>query len=385
MATKLSDRSKFLVQSEIRNMSIESDKVGGINLSQGICDLPVPPQVELGAAEAMKNGFNQYTRYDGLPELRRAIAKKSSYYNKINANPDTNIVVSTGATGALYSACLALLNPGDEVIVFEPYYGYHINTLLAADAVPVYVKMTPPNWDFGMADLEKAVTKKTKAIIICTPANPCGKVFSEAELEQLADFCIKHDLFIFTDEIYEYIVYDGRKHISPASIPRISDRTITVSGYSKTYSITGWRVGYCICHEKWKEMIGYINDLVYVCAPAPLQLGVAQGILELPDKFYEDLSEKYKVKRDLLCETLTSAGLTPYVPQGAYYVLADVSRLPGKTSKDKAMYLLKKTRVASVPGSAFYHDDSGENTVRFCFARDDSKLKEACEQLKKLL
>ncbi len=384
MNPSINKQVELLAQSEIRNMSIECDKINGINLSQGICDLPVPMEVEQGVIEGLKKGFNQYTRYDGLIELREAIAKKTSHYNKIEIDPEKNVVVSAGATGAFYSACLALLNQGDEVIIFEPYYGYHVNTLLAVGAVPRYIKMTSPDWNFSMADLESAITPKTKGIVINTPANPCGKVFSRQELEQLADFSIKHNLFVFTDEIYEYITYDNKEHLSPGSIERIFDRTITISGYSKTYSITGWRIGHCVCHEAWKDIIGYINDLVYVCAPAPLQYGTAQGIIKLPDEFYKGLSEKYKIKRDQLCSTLQLIGLTPYIPQGAYYVLADVSRVPGQTSKEKAMFILNKTGVASVPGCAFYHDGGGENLVRFCFAKDDKKLAEACERLQKL-
>ncbi|MFZ2456933.1 MAG: pyridoxal phosphate-dependent aminotransferase [Candidatus Altiarchaeia archaeon] len=384
MKLSVSARSKEIVQSEIRTMSIECDKVNGINLSQGVCDLDLPLPVKMGAKEAMDAGINHYTRYDGLPELRNAIASKMRKYNNIESDPEKNIIVSCGATGAFYSACLALLNPGDEVIIFEPYYGYHINTLLATQARPVYVRMSPPDWSFNMEDLERAVTPKTKGIMINTPANPSGKVFTKKELKLLADFAIKHDIFIFTDEIYEYFIYAGAKHISPGSLQEIKDRTITISGYSKTFSITGWRIGYCVCDEKWAQMIGYISDLVYVCGPAPLQVGVARGIEKLPDSFYKALCDEYAAKREIICSALEGSGLTPYVPQGAYYVLADVSAIPGKTSKDKAMHLLKKTGVASVPGEAFYHDDGGENLVRFCFAKKDSELNEACNRLLKL-
>lgn len=384
MKLSVSMRSELIVQSEIRAMSIECDKVNGINLSQGVCDLELPVPVKNGAKDAMDRGINHYTRYDGLPELRNSIAAKMQKYNNIKADPEKNIIVSCGATGAFYSACLALLNPGDKVIVFEPYYGYHINTLLAVGARPVYARMKSPNWTFDITELEKLITVKTKGIMINTPANPSGKVFLKKELELLADFSIKHDLFIFTDEIYEYFVYDGLKHISPASLPEIQDRTITISGYSKTFSITGWRIGYCVCDEKWSTMIGYINDLVYVCGPAPLQMGVSRGIDELPDEFYKSLCNDYLLKRNKICSVLKKTGLTPFVPQGAYYVLADVSSLPGNTSKEKAMYLLHKTGVASVPGSAFYHDSGGENMVRFCYAKKDDELNEACERLLKI-
>lgn len=384
MTLSISKRSDKIVQSEIRNMSLECDRVGGINLSQGICDLELPEPVRIGACEAIKNGVNHYTRYDGLPELRNAIARKLAAFNHLVINPKKNIIVSGGSTGALYSACLAILNPGDEVILFEPFYGYHVNTLLAVDAVPVYVRLNPPDWNFKINDLEAVVTPRTKGIMINTPSNPCGKVFTTQEIDTLADFATRHDIFIFTDEIYEYFVYDGREHISPASFPSIADRTIMISGYSKTFSITGWRLGYAVCDEKWAQMIGYINDLVYVCGAAPLQMGVAKGIMELPPEYYKGLCKTYFLKREQLCSVLQQKSITPYVPQGAYYVLADVSSLPGKTSKERAMYILNKVGVASVPGSAFYHDSTGENLVRFCFAKNSDVLQNACEQLMKL-
>ncbi|MFA7158492.1 MAG: pyridoxal phosphate-dependent aminotransferase [Kiritimatiellia bacterium] len=384
MTLSLSKRAADISQAEIRVMTIECEKAGGINLAQGVCDTGVPPPVSAGAKRAMDDGYNSYTRYDGLPQLREAIARKMLSYNKITANPENEVVVSAGSTGALYCACLALLNPGDEVILFEPFYGYHINTILAVEAVPRYVNMRPPDWTFTDADLERAVTPRTKAILICTPANPSGKVWTAAELEKVAAFARRHDIFIFTDEIYEYFVYDGRKHISPGSLASVADRTITISGYSKTYSITGWRIGYCVCRRQWADMIGYVNDLVYVCAPAPLQLGVAAGIDGLPPSFYSGLCEEFDRKRDLICSTLAGIGLKPYVPQGAYYVMADVSNLPGRTSKEKAMFLLSKTGVASVPGSAFYHDNGGENLVRFCYAKTDEELDKACARLRRL-
>ncbi len=376
-----SSRSEMLIQSEIRNMSIECDNVGGINLSQGVCDLPLPDAVRQGAHLAIDEGFNTYTRYDGLQELREAIAKKAVKYNAIQCDPNKNIIVSAGATGALYSACLALLDPGDEVIIFEPYYGYHINTFNAAGVVSKYVKLKPPSWTFNIEEVEKAITPKTRGIMINTPANPSGKVFTREELKSLAELCNRYDLFVFTDEIYEYFLYDNGKHISPASMQEFNGRTITISGYSKTFSITGWRIGYCICDERWSETIGYVNDLVYVCGPAPLQMGVAKGINDLSDGFYSAISREYQEKRDRLCSVLKKIGLTPYVPQGAYYVLADVSSIAGATSKEKAMSILKKTGVASVPGSAFYHADGGDNLVRFCFAKKDPILNEACERL----
>jgi len=364
------------MQSEIRNMSIECDRMGGINLSQGVCDTEVPLAVRRGAQEAMDRGINTYTRYDGLDLLREAIALKQKRFTGMDVDPQKEIVVSAGATGALYCACLALLNPGDEVILFEPYYGYHLQTLVATEAVPVYVRTLPPDWSFTNEDLENARTVRTRGIVICSPSNPSGKVYTLQELEMISAFAKKYDLFIFTDEIYEHFTYDGRKHIPPATLPGLSERTITISGLSKTFSITGWRIGYCISDSRWTQAIGFFNDLVYVCAPAPLQMGVANGLTSLAPTYYDGLAREYLKKREKICGALSGAGLSPYKPQGAYYVLADISRVPGTCSKERAMNLLRHTGVASVPGEAFYHDDAGENLARFCFAKEDSVLEE---------
>jgi aminotransferase len=373
-------RSGEITQSEIRAMTASCTKAGGINLAQGVCDLGVPKEVQMGVTRAMAEGHNTYTPYAGLPAIREAIAGKMKSYNGIDCDADSHVILSAGSTGAFYIACLALLNPLDEVILMEPFYGYHVNMLKAVGAVPRYVRMQPPDWSFSLEDLERLITPKTRAIVVCTPGNPSGKVFTEAEIRQIADLAVTHNLLVFTDEIYEYFLYDGRRHISPATLPEIADRTITVSGYSKTFSITGWRIGYCVCHESLVETIGHMNDLVYVCAPAPLQMGVAAGINELPQSYYDDLCGDLLAKRDQICKALTRAGLVPYPPQGSYYVLADASSLPGETSKEKAVHLLEKTGVASVPGSAFYHED-GENLLRFCYAKTDADLDEACNRL----
>lgn len=378
-----SDRIKALTRSEIRIMSVECEKAGGINLSQGVCDLPLPPVLADEAKAGIDNGQNHYTRFDGTDALRRAIVGKLAHYNHITVNPETEVVVTAGATGAFYSACLALLNPGDEVILFEPFYGYHEYTLLALGLAPLYARLSPPDWRFDPEAVEHLVTPHTRGILVNTPANPSGKVFTLDELRQLAELCTRHDLFLFTDEIYEYIVYDGCSHLSPAAVSGMSNRTITVSGYSKTFSITGWRIGYCACSEELALPIGCASDLVYVCAPSPLQEGVSRAILALPDSYYEGLRVGYERKRDLICNALAEAGLTPCIPQGAYYVLADVSRIPGQTSKEKAMTILQKTGVATVPGEAFYRS-GGENLVRLCFAKPDDKLYEACERLQRV-
>jgi aminotransferase len=382
VALRLSKRSGFIVQSEIRNMSIECERVGGINLSQGICDTPVPAEVRKGAQAAIDEGVNSYTRYDGIAELRRALARRLERHNKLKIDPEQELIVSAGSTGAFYCACLALLDPGDEIILFEPFYGYHLNTLLAVEAKPVYVSTQPPDWRFSIEEVERAISPKTRGIMVNTPGNPTGKVWTRAELEAVAALAKKHDLFVFTDEVYEYLVYDGQEHISPATIPDLADRTITMGSLSKTFSITGWRIGYAAASPRWAKMIGYMNDLVYVCAPAPLQMGVARGLEAVPDSYYTALRDEYRQKRDLICGALRDVGLTPYVPQGAYYVLADLSRIPGKSSKERAMKLLEKTGVATVPGESFYRDGHGETMTRFCFAKTFQDLEEACRRLR---
>jgi aminotransferase len=381
MTLKLSARTSRITQAEIRAMSIECERLGGINLAQGVCDTEVPEPVRRGAQRAIDDGINSYTRYDGLLALREAIARKLYEFNRIQADPSTDIIVSAGSTGSFYCTCLALLDPGDKVILFEPYYGYHVNTLRAVEAIPRFVKTQLSDWEIDWDEFTAAITPRTKAIVLNTPANPSGKVFSERDVFQLADLACRHDLFVFTDEIYEHFVYNGPQHLSPSTLPGMKDRTISISGLSKTYSITGWRIGYSASRADWAKAIGHVNDLVYVCAPAPLQMGVAEGLNELDSSYYQALSSEYEQKRDRLCHSLSIAGLTPHIPAGAYYVLADVSKLPGQGSREKAMYLLRQAGVATVPGEAFYHDSDGENLVRLCFAKRDAELGEACRRL----
>lgn len=377
----VSRRMVDLAQSEIRAMTQACASLKGLNMAQGVCDTPVPPIVLEGAEKAIRDGRNVYTRFDGLPELRQAIADKLAHYNGIEADPETEVVVSCGATGAFHCACEALLDPGDEVILFEPYYQYHISALRAVEATAVIVKMRALEWTFDQAQLEERVTPKTKAIIVNSPGNPSGKVFSRTELEALADFACRHELFVITDEIYEYFLYDGRRHVSMASLPNMAERTVTIGGYSKTFSVTGWRIGYSVAAQPWTRAIGAMNDLLYVCAPAPLQMGVAYGINSLPDDFYGTLAREYQGKRDKFCGALAEAGLAPSIPKGAYYVLANVSRLPGGTGKARAMYLLERTGVAGVPGEAFFSGSVGADFIRFSYAKTDLDLDEACRRL----
>ncbi len=382
----LSALAPHFIQSEIRAMTVACSDAGGINLAQGVCDTDPPHPVVEAAIEAIRSGQNIYTRLDGIAPLREAIAQKLASFNGLPVDPQTQLLVTSGATGAMNAALLALLNAGDECVVLEPFYGYHVSTLRAMRAVPIATPLTGPEFALDADRLRAAITPRTRAIILNSPSNPSGKVFSRSELEALAEIAIEHDLFVFTDEMYEYFIYDGAQHISLATIPGMAERTITISGFSKTFSVTGWRLGYLAASERWLPAIGYFHDLIYVCAPSPLQHGAAAGLLQLPQSFYTELAEEYHGKRDALCTSLTRAGLTPSIPTGAYYVLADSARIPGADAKQKARRLLADTGIAAVAGSAFFATDSGgvnpgENLLRFCFAKKHDELAEACRRL----
>jgi aminotransferase len=371
-------------QSEIRAMTTECDRMGGINMAQGVCDTPVPGVVEAAAIEAIRSGQNIYTRCDGIARLREAIAAKQMRDYGLRYNPENEVMVASGATAGLHAAAMALLNPGDEVLLFEPFYGYHVNTLKTQRVNPVVVALAEPDWHLDVDALRAAVTARTRAILVNTPANPSGKIFTLPELEAIAQLAIERDLFLITDEIYEYFVYDGARHICPASLPGMRERTIVISGYSKTFSITGWRVGYATADARWIPAIGHFHDLTYVCAPAPFQVATAAGIEQLPPEFYKQIAADHELKRGRLLRALEDAGMKPSIPPGAYYIMANADRLPGKTSAEKARELMRLTGVASVAGSAFFRPGRGENLLRFCFAKQDAELDEACEKLRKL-
>jgi aminotransferase len=380
----LSHLAPAAIQSEIRSMSIACDAIGGINLAQGVCDTPVPVPVLEGAVKAIRDGHNIYTRLDGIDRLRQAIAAKQRRDYGLEYDPGSEILVTSGATGGLHAAAMALLNPGDEVLVFEPFYGYHVSTLRSLRVKPVLVPLAEPDFALDIDALKAAITADTKAILLNTPANPSGKVFSRAELESIAEVVLEHDLFLITDEIYEYFVYDCARHIAPATLPGMKERTIVLSGFSKTFSVTGWRLGYATAAEKWIAAMSYFHDLTYVCAPSAFQHGAAAGLEQLPPGFYTQLAADYQSKRARILSALSAVGLTPTTPAGAYYVLANASRLPGKTSAEKARHLLAATGVASVAGSAFFRPGCGENLLRFCFAKKDIELDEACSRLRAL-
>jgi aminotransferase len=380
----LSEISPGMVQSEIRAMTVACDLAGGVNLAQGVCDTEVPSPVTERAVEAIAQGLNIYTRMDGIAPLRKAIADKLARHNGVTADPNGEILVTSGATAGFQAASMALFDPGDEVILFEPFYGYHLGALRALRVKATSVPLTPPDWTLDLEALRAAITPRTRGIVVNSPSNPSGKVFSRAELEAVAALAIQNDLFVITDEIYEYFVFDGAQHISLATLPGMAERTISISGLSKTFSITGWRVGYLVADRRWMGAINYFHDLVYVCAPSPFQHGAAAGLMQLPDSFYSGLSAEYQVKRDMLCAALADVGLTPSIPQGAYYVLADVTNLPGSTAREKARTLLRNTGVAAVAGTAFFASGRGENLIRFCFAKRDEDLQRACDQLRRL-
>jgi aminotransferase len=365
-------------------MTRECARVDGINMAQGICDLDVPPCVIKGAKDAMDAGYNIYSSCEGLPELRWAVAEKMKAFYGMEVDPEAEVLISIGATGAFYTTCLALLDPSDEVILFEPFYGYHAATLAAIGCKPKYLSLKPPDWTLDREALESLATKRTRALVLNTPSNPAGKVFGRAELDIIAAFAETHDLIVFTDEIYEHFVYDGLEHLPPVMMPGMRRRTITISGLSKIFSITGWRLGYAVCPPDVLRTASHFNDLVYVCPPSPLQLGAAKGLLELTDEYYRTVAEEHQKKRDQFCTTLTEVGITPFIPQGAYYVLADISRVPGNDDRERVMHILEKTGVACVPGRAFYHDDSGRDVARFCFAKKPNVLSEACTRIKQL-
>jgi aminotransferase len=389
----LSELAPRTVQSEIRAMSVACDNLGGVNLAQGVCDTDPPAVVIAGAEKAIRDGYNIYTRLDGIARLRHAIAKQIARTHRIDVDPEREILITSGATGAFQAALAALLNPGDEVLLFEPFYGYHAGMIRGVRGVPVPVALSlpassEPEWKLDPEAVRAAITPRTRAMVLCTPSNPAGKIFILSELEQLAALAEEHNLFLFTDEIYEHFLYpraDGTptQHLSPASLPGLRERTILISGFSKTFSVTGWRVGYLVADAKWIPSIGYFHDLLYVCAPAPFQHACADGVEQLPQSFYQALADDHLSKRTVLVQALGAVGLTPYIPDGAYYILASTGSLQGANAAEKSRYLLARTGVASVAGSAFFRNGSptGESLLRFCFAKKDADLAEAVRRL----
>ncbi len=359
-------------------------KYGAINLAQGFPDFNPPESVLKAAQKALEEGFNQYSITWGAQTLREAIARKAQRYNQIDADPEENIIVTCGATEAMMTACLAIVNPEDEVVIFEPYYENYGPDAIISGAKAKFVGLQPPDFLFNEEELKENFSDKTKAIIINNPNNPSGKVYTRDELKLIADLCIDHDAIAITDEIYEYILYDDRKHISIATLPDMMEHTITISGLSKTYSMTGWRLGYAIASKGLADAMKRAHDFLTVGAPHPLQIaGVAA--LELPDSYYEWLRESYEQKRELFLRLLTDVGFAFYKPEAAYYVLVDFTGLGFSNDFEFADYLVREIKVACVPGSSFYSQGRGENLVRFMFAKEEAPLIEAGKRLRGLV
>lgn len=385
MNRHIAARMGALVQSDIRRLTIECDKVGGINLGQGICDLPTPPLVAEGAIEAIRNRNAIYTHARGLPDLRKRLSEKLHAFNGVRYDPESELCVTVGSSGAFASAVFATLDPGDEVVLMEPFYGYHLNTLLLAGIKPRYGRIDLATMTLDRASIEQAITPRTKGLVVCTPSNPSGMVFGRDDLQYLGELAVKHDLLLYTDEIYEYILYDGRKHLSAASLPGLRERTVTIGGYSKTFSITGWRIGYLAAPAEILAKAAICSDLLYVCAPHPLQRGVLKG-LDSPPEYYEHMRAEYEKVRDLTCEALQAAKFTVYRPQGSYYVMADFSALGWPDDQTASAELLKRARIAAIPGGAFFEPTSGRGRklLRFCFAKELPVIEEACRRLRAL-
>lgn len=381
MARFLSSRLEGLVQSDIRAMTRACHRLGGINLGQGLCDLPTPPAVREGALGAIRDGKATYSLAEGIAELREGLAAKLRRDNGLEAGPE-EIVVTSGTTGAFATVLAALLEPGDGVLMTEPYYGYHRNTAVVAGMKPQLLPLEPPGFELDEAALRRAVTDATRLLVLSTPANPYGRMLRRDEIEAIARVARERDLLLVSDEIYEYFTYDGRAHVSPAAVAELRERTVTIMGFSKTFHITGWRVGYMVPPPEMVETLTIVNDLLYVCAPTPLQHGVAAGLAELPEKAAA-LRRDFQQRRDRLCEALAEAGLPPLVPEGSYYVLADVSAPGYADARAAAMDLLERGGVAAIPGSAFWEGPRGEGFLRFSFGVEDAVLDEACRRIRR--
>jgi aspartate/methionine/tyrosine aminotransferase len=384
----ISKRVQGFTESVIREMTRVNNQHDGINLAQGMPNFPPPKEIIEAAHRAIDGDFHQYAITWGTPRLRQAIADKYRKFYGMEIHPDRNVTVCCGSTETMLATLMAVLNPGDEVIIFEPFYENYGPGCIMSQAEPIYVPLEPPDFSFDPDRLRKAVSPRTRAIIFNSPNNPSGKVFSRAELQVIADVCLEHDLLAITDEIYEHIVYDGAQHIPIATLPGMAERTITISGISKSYSVTGWRIGYAVASAELSLGIRRAHDFITVGAPHPLQ-EAAVTALNLPDSYYVYLRESYQARRDLLFRKVEEAGFRAFKPRGAYYILTDVAHwLPEYGCADDhefAMFLVKKIGVATVPGSSFYSTkDLGRTKIRFCFPKTDDMLIEAGRRLQKL-
>jgi aminotransferase len=383
----LSRITERFTESVIREMTRISDSLGGYNLSQGFPDFDCSKEIKDAAINAILNNYNQYPVTFGEPELREAIGKKAFAYNGINCDPVTDITVTCGATEAMIASLKAMINPGDQIIIFEPFYENYGPDAILSGATPRYVSLHAPDWNYDPDDLKKAFNNKTKAIIINTPNNPTGKVFSYSELKEIADLCILHDTYAITDEIYEHILYDDTNHISLASIPGMEERTVTINSISKTYAVTGWRIGWAIASPVITSRIRKIHDFLTVGAPTPFQYA-AVAALSFPPQYYLDLQERYLNARNILFEALTDSGFVPYIPKGSYYIMADYNLLKSYVKSENdyefSKNLIIKTGIATVPGSSFYSDKTTSMQVRFAFCKKVETLEIARTRLLEL-
>jgi aspartate/methionine/tyrosine aminotransferase len=385
----LSDKVEHFTESVIREMTRQAMLYGAVNLAQGFPDFPAPAEIKRAAQEAVASDVNQYAITWGAKNLRNAIARQMKVWQNIDVDPEKEITVCCGSTEAMISTLLAVCNAGDEVVIFEPFYENYGPDSVLSGAKPKFVKLSPPRedgaeWTFDEKELRQAFAKHTKAIILNTPNNPTGKVFTRSELELIRDLCLEFDVLAITDEIYEHILYDGTEHISMASLEGMRDRTVTINGMSKTYSVTGWRVGWAVAPEKLTNAIRKVHDFLTVGAPAPLQEAGASA-LSLPPAYYEKLAEGYRVRRDHLMPALTAAGFKCFRPRGAYYVMTDISAFGYPDDVSFARYLVQEIGVATVPGSSFYRDPrDGAHQIRFAFCKKPETLDEASRRLTKL-
>ena len=385
----LSDKVEHFTESVIREMTRQAMLYGAVNLAQGFPDFAAPAEIKQAARAAIEADVNQYAITWGAKNLRNAIARQMGVWQRITVDPEKEITVCCGSTEAMISTLLAVCNAGDEVVIFEPFYENYGPDSVLSGARPRFVKLRPPardggEWTFDEKELRAAFDQHTKAIILNTPNNPTGKVFTRAELELIRDLCVEFDVLAITDEIYEHILYDGTEHISMASLEGMRERTVTINGMSKTYSVTGWRVGWAVGPEKITNAIRKVHDFLTVGAPAPLQEAGAAA-LSLPAEYYAKLAEGYRVRRDHLIPVLETAGFRCFPPRGAYYVMTDISAFGFDDDVEFVRYLVKEIGVAAVPGSSFYRNPrDGERQVRFAFCKKLETLDAAAERLGKL-
>jgi len=381
----LSRKAAQFTESVIREMTRLANLHGAVNLAQGMPDFPAPQEIKEIACRAIMSDVNQYAITWGAPRFRNAIAEKTGRHLGLDIDPEREITVTCGSTEAMIASLLAVIDPGDEVIVFEPFYENYGPDAILSGAIPRYVTLQPPDWSFDSDRLAAAFNERTRAIIINTPNNPTGKVFSREELQRIAELCIRWDVIAVTDEIYEHILYDGSSHCAMATLDGMRDRTITINGLSKTYSVTGWRVGYAIASAALTAGIRKVHDFLTVGAAAPLQEAGAAA-LGLPDSYYRELASAYQQRRDTLLDGLQRAGLRCSVPRGAYYIMADISAVTALDDLEFTGHLVRDVGVAVVPGSSFFHRASdGSRYIRFCFCKRESTLLEAARRLQGIL